>query len=105
MPKKSLSITLDDANLLWLRGVAGATGGNLSETIDAIVSNARHAGQVPEGSIRSIVGTVDIAADDEDLAQADAEVTSWLTTSLARPSIVRESRPSLPRQRRSARRG
>ena len=105
MAKKSLSITLDDANLLWLKGLAGATTGNLSETIDAIVSRARHAGQVPEASIRSVVGTVDIAADDEDLAQADAEVASWITSSLARPSIVRESRPSVARQRRSARRG
>jgi len=101
MPKSPISVTLDRDNLLWLRGRAAATGsGNLSETLDAIVTEARLAGRVPDAAIRSVVGTADIAADDPDLLGADEAIRAAFGRSLARPVVARETPPP----RRPARR-
>ena len=92
MPKRPISVTLDVDNLLWLRGqAASGKRRSLSDTIDAVLTAARMSthGQLTS---RSVVGTVDIAADDPGLDQADAYVRSELQTSLARGLIVRAER-------------
>jgi len=106
MPKKAVSLTLDEANLLWLRG-RGYGRGNLSAAIDDLISEAR-AGRLGDTmTIRSVVGTIDLAADDPRLERADAAVRNLFAESLARPSRVRESRTSYstPRPPRSRHRG
>lgn len=75
MPKRAVSVTLAESNLLWLRGqVRAATGSSLSAVLDALVSEARSRGRVHEDSVRSVVGTVAIAERDPDLRAADAAV-------------------------------
>ena len=91
MPKAPISVTLDIDNLLWLKGqTASGKRRSVSDTIDALLTAARTGGH--SGTTSSVVGTVDIAADDPDLDQADAYVRRELEASLARGLIVRESR-------------
>lgn len=93
MPKVPLSVTLDDANLLWLRGrAAGRKKRSLSETLDEILTEAR-AGGAGADAVRSVVGTVDIADDDPNLELADAAVGALFETSLGRPFLVKETPP------------
>ena len=93
MPKKPLSVTLESANLVWLRGRAAATGRrSVSDLLDALVTEARLAGRAADAPSRSVVGTVDIAADDPDLARADDEIGRLFAQSLSRPILVREPR-------------
>ena len=96
MPKKPISVTLDVDNLLWLKGqtVSGKRR-SLSHTLDAVVTAAR-TGARGNLESRSVVGTVDIAADDPGLDQADAYVRKELEASLFRGLLVRESRSSFP---------
>jgi hypothetical protein len=95
MPKRPISVTLDVDNLLWLKGqTASGKRRSLSDTIDAVLTAARtgaHGGTTS----RSVVGTVDIAAEDPALDRADAYVRRELEASLARGLIVHESRSSL----------
>jgi hypothetical protein len=75
MPKQAISVTLEEGNLLWLRGQArGRT--SVSHILDRLVSEARTAGNVHASSIRSVVGTVRIAETDPDLTSADDAVRS-----------------------------
>ncbi len=91
MPKTGISVTLSDGNLLWLRSrTQTAKARSLSQTLDALVTEARLGGRVPEASIRSVKGTVDIAADDPALEGADAYVRDLFTSSAARPVAARE---------------
>ena len=92
MPAKhAISITLDQENITWLKGRAGATGlRSVSELVDRLVTAARSAGQV--GPSRSVVGTVDIDEADPRLASADEAVRLMYERSLSRPLVVRESR-------------
>lgn len=95
MPKLAVSVTLDRDNLLWLKARARVEKrGSVSETLDAVIRDARAAGRVPAGSIRSVAGTIDIAADDPWLERADAEIATLFEESLSRPSLVREGPPS-----------
>ena len=95
MPKRAVSLTLEQDNLLWLKARARAEKrGSVSETLDAVIRDARAAGRVPAGSIRSVVGTIDIASDDPWLENADAEIEKLFEESLRRPSLVREDPPS-----------
>jgi hypothetical protein len=74
MAKEPVSVTLGRENLLWLRGRAARNKRrSLSDTLDEIVTAARLGGQV-SGSIKSVIGTIDIAADDPDLERADQYV-------------------------------
>ena len=42
MPKHAISVTLESANLTWLKGQAGATGvRSVSELLDRMVTQAR----------------------------------------------------------------
>lgn len=108
MPKKGISVTLEQDNILWLQGRAAAgKRGNLSETLDALVTEARAAGRVPPDSVRSVAGTIDVSADDPNLEQADAAVLGYFEASLSQPWLVRDEpspaaryRARKPRSRR-----
>lgn len=85
MPKKPLSVTLEEANLLWLRGRAAASKRrSLSEALDAVVTAARTGG-IGAAPPTSVVGTVDIAADDPGLEHADAYLADVVAGSLDAP--------------------
>jgi hypothetical protein len=85
MPKRAVSVTLDRDNLLWLRGQTAAAGRrSLSDTLDRIVTDARVAGRVRPDSIRSVVGTVEIADEDPGLDRADAYVRDLVEQSINR---------------------
>lgn len=93
MPKKPLSVTLDEGNLLWLHGRAASTKRrSLSEALDALITAARSGG-VGADATRSVSGTVDIADDDPDLLTADLHLHAAFTSSLDRPFIAREQAP------------
>jgi hypothetical protein len=93
MAKTALSVTLDDLNLVWLRGRARVkTGGNLSRALDEVITAARTAGTGLDGTARSAVGLVTLPDDDPDLAKADAAVRALFDESLARPLYAREPR-------------
>ena len=107
MAKKAVSLTLDEANLLWLRG-RGYGRGNLSAAIDTLIAEARAGRLGGSAPVRTVVGTIDLPADDPLLSRADATVHELFAQSLARPLQVRETRTShqtIPRSRRSRRRG
>lgn len=107
MPKKAVSLTLDEANLLWLKG-RGYGHGSLSAAVDDLITAARTGGPVPAQAVRSVVGTIDLAADDPDLVRADRAVRELYAASLARPLQVAERRGSYEPARpvkRSRRRG
>lgn len=100
--KRAVSITLGEDNLLWLKAQATATArGNVSEVVDRLVQEARLGGRTDDRAIRSVVGTIDLPADDEDLRGADAYVRGFFDRSLARPLQVRER----PARRKAPRRG
>jgi hypothetical protein len=107
MPKRSLSVTLDEGNLLWLRG-RGYGRGNLSAAIDDLITEARAGRLGSPAPVRSVVGTIDLPADDPDLERADSVVRDLFAQSLSRPMAVREPRPGArpaARSRRTNRRG
>lgn len=85
-------MTLGRDNLVWLRGrAARMKRRSLSDTLDEIVTAARLGGNA-SGPIRSVVGTVDIAADDPALDRADQYIREQFDTSLLRPLTVHEER-------------
>lgn len=84
-------MTLEDSNLLWLRGrAAGRKKRSLSDALDEILSEARQGGRGAD-AIRSVVGTVDIAAEDPTLKWADEALAVLFEQSLSRPVVVREA--------------
>ena len=92
MAKEPVSVTLGRENLLWLRGrAARGKRRSLSDTLDEIVTAARLGGGV-SGSIRSVVGTVDIAGDDPALERADQYIRGEFDASLSRPLTVHEGK-------------
>ena len=75
MSKKAISITLEEENLLWLRGQTRGSGKrSVSQIVDRLVADARAGGRVHANSIRSVVGTIEIATTDPDLAGADRAI-------------------------------
>lgn len=100
--RKAVSVTLQQDNIVWLKGQAAATArGSLSEVLNRIVTDARIGGRGDSGAIRSVVGTIDFAVDDKSLAEMDAFVRSRFDQSLERTaSMLRETRPSYGRKRR-----
>ncbi len=89
MPKHAISVTLETANLTWLKGQAGLIGvRSVSELLDRLVTQAREARSI--GPARSVVGTIDIDAADPLLHEADAIVRSLIDASLRRPLVVKE---------------
>jgi hypothetical protein len=91
MSKRAISVTLHSDNLTWLKARARAVGArSVSDLLDQLVSNARRV--TPGGAVRSVVGTIDIAASDPLLADADDILGSLFDVSMARPTLVKESR-------------
>jgi hypothetical protein len=106
MPKQPISVTLERDNLLWLRSrTAAAKGRSLSDTLDRLVTAARQSGQEPVPVVRSIVGTVDISADDPGLDAADEYVQRLVDRSVRRPVAVKETPPRYNVRRTKRRRG
>ena len=106
MAKLAVSVTLDEANLLWLRGRAASLGrGSLSDAIDTLISYARAGRLGPPPTPRSVVGTVDIAEDDPNLDRADAAVRELFVRSVARPLMGKEARVTPKRSPARKRRG
>jgi len=104
MAKKPVSVTLEADNLTWLRGrTLSGKGRSLSETLDDVIRAARVGGG--PGDVRSVVGTIDIAASDPELKGADAELAAMFDGSLGRPALVREAKPAYGRARKKASRG
>jgi hypothetical protein len=102
MPRRPVSVTLDVENLTWLKGRAGAAPGrSVSALVDTIISRARLEGGV--GPVRSVVGTIDIGADDPFLDRADEVVRGVFEKSLARPISMRERAPTYRGRRPSPR--
>ena len=106
MPKRGISVTLSDDNLLWLRARTQAVKArSLSETLDGLVTDARLAGRIPDALVRSVVDTVDIAADDPDLERADSYLRDLFSSSTARPVLARDRRARYTATPRGRRRG
>ena len=103
MAKKAVSLTIDEANLLWLRG-RGFEHGNLSAVVDDLITEARTGKLGDPRGVRSVAGTIDIAADDPQLERADRTVQELFAASLSRPARVREASASYKTTRRRARR-
>ena len=94
MPKNPISVTLDQENLLWLRAQTEATKGkSLSDTLDRLVTEARAAGRVAPGTVRSVVGTIDISDADPNLLTADDYVRGLFEQSARLPVLVKEREP------------
>ena len=106
MGKKAVSLTLDEANLLWLKG-QGYGRGNLSAAIDDLITEARLGRLGKQAAPRSVVGSVDIAVDDPALEQADEAIRELFARSLSRPGRVQETVAlgEPPPVKRSRRRG
>lgn len=91
--KKAVSLTLDETNLLWLKGRARVlAGGSLSEAVDQLIDEARAGKLGADEAPRSVVGTIDVP-DDRVLLQAAEELRGLFDLSLARPIMVHEDRP------------
>ena len=88
--KKAVSLTLSHENLVWLRGRVLCSHGTLSGVVDALISDARAGGLDTPVPARSVVGTIDLAADDPELARADATIRDLFARSLSRPFVARE---------------
>lgn len=86
-----MSVTLSEDNLLWLKGQAARTSkGSVSDVLDRLVTEARAHGRTDPDAIRSVAGTIDLPADDPDLAEADAHIRSLFAASARQPMVVRE---------------
>jgi hypothetical protein len=94
MPKRAISVTLEESNLLWLQGRAATRKRrSVSDALDDVVTQARRGAFGPQ-EIRSVANTVDIAVDDPDLDTADAAVRTLVERSIGRPFVVRD-RPEI----------
>lgn len=102
MPKKPISMTLEESNLLWLKGVTERAGArSVSETLDQLITAAREQGDTAARSARSVVGTVDILASDPRLEHANEAISALFAESLARPMLAKEAAATLRTSRRS----
>ena len=99
MARRAVSLTIADDNLLWLRGRAGHRDGNLSAVVDQLIADARIARVGSSTPARSVVGTIDLSADDPELSGADAAVREMFAASLSQRSLSQRSlsQPSLSR--------
>jgi hypothetical protein len=102
MPKRPVSVTLDENNLLWLRGrMARRKRRSLSDAIDEVITAARASGALE--APRSVVGTIDLATDDPGLAHADAYTRALFTQSLSRSLTIHDESPAYQASPRRAR--
>jgi hypothetical protein len=91
--KKAASFTIDESNLLWLKAQAAASdAGTASSVVDRLITQARTSGTAQPGTVRSVVGTIDLLDDDPELLQADAFVRGLFDRSAAQPRVTKEAR-------------
>jgi hypothetical protein len=90
MAKTAISLTIEQTNLLWLKGRARVvSGGSLSEAIDQLIAEAR-AGRLGRAEPpRSVVGTIDLP-DEHALAAGSDALRGLFAESLARPMFIHE---------------
>lgn len=99
MAKRPISLTIEETNLLWLKGRARvAAGGSVSEAVDQLVAEARSGRWGRTGPSRSVVGTIDLAGDPL-LADADAAIRAVFAGSLARSIVAPAGRKPTPKAR------
>ena len=92
MSKKPISLTIEETNLLWLKGRARVVaGGSVSEAVDQLVAEARAGRLGGAEPSRSVVGTIDLAQDPL-LTDADAAIRALFAGSLARAIVGPETR-------------
>ena len=104
MSKRAISVTLHSDNLTWLKARAGAVGArSVSDLLDQLVADARRA--TPGGSVRSVVGTIDIDESDPLLNGADDVLRALFDASITRPALVKESRARYGTHAKKGRRG
>ena len=109
MAKTAISLTLEQTNLLWLKGRARVVaGGSLSAAVDQLITEAR-AGRLGQSDPpRSVIGTIDLP-DERALVAGTDTMTALFADSLARPIFVHERpvgyRSATPAPRKKARRG
>ena len=109
MAKTAISLTLEQTNLLWLKGRARVVaGGSLSEAVDQLITEARAGRLGQTDPPRSVVGTIDLP-DDGALSAGKDAMMALFTNSLARPLFVHERpvgyRASKPAIKKKTRRG
>ena len=103
MPKKAISVTLSQDNLLWLRGQALARGRmSVSEVLDQILEAARPGSGIKVAS-RSAVGMIQIAPSDPELREADRGIREEFRRSLDSFDMETIGR-SRPRRRQKTKR-
>jgi hypothetical protein len=88
--KEAISVTLEAANLVWLRARVGAGGArSVSALLDRLIVAARSqgSGHLPT----SVVGTIDLSGSDPLLLGADEAIRETFRASLQRPLLVKES--------------
>jgi hypothetical protein len=90
--KKPVSITLDDQNVVWLKGQATGRERTVSAVVDQLVTNARLAGRTDPNTTRSVQGTIDLPDSDPELEHADAYLRDLFDRSHRRPVAVKEKR-------------
>jgi hypothetical protein len=102
MPKQPISVTLEEENVLWLRGrtVAGRRR-SLSDALDRIVTEARTQGRTADA--KSVVGTLDIAAADPALRQADAAIRALFDAAISSPGGSQAAPRRKPARKAAAR--
>jgi hypothetical protein len=89
--KKAASFTIEEANLLWLKAQAAASdAGTVSGVVDRLITEARTSGKAQPGSVRSVVGSIDLPDQDPELLQADAYVRGLFDRSATRPLVAEE---------------
>ena len=107
MPKKAVSLTLGESNLLWLQSLTTRGGGrSLSDAVDRLITEARATDGTGGLAPKSVVGSIDLNPADARLDDADAALRQLFTGSLARAFVLRD-RPvaNLSRRKKSTRRG
>lgn len=86
MGKKAISVTLRPENLLWLRGQTRASSRrSVSETLDELISRARAGARGRPETVKSVVGSIRIAASDPGLTRADATIRGLFSPSTTAP--------------------
>jgi hypothetical protein len=73
--KRAISVTLNTDNVTWLQArVRSEKLRSVSELLDQLVDNARHAGKTRD--VRSVAGTLEIDPSDPLLDKADEAIRS-----------------------------
>src|SRR5262249_34115062 len=75
MMKKAISVTFRPENLLWVRGAAHALSRpGVSGALHAFITSAPAGARGRSGTVKSIVGSIQITASDRGLMEADAVI-------------------------------